>query len=1431
MHTFRLRHAVLTALVLGALVAPARADVLQVVSTDAHGLTVRVTTEAWSLAAPGADGRRKVIGVPDAHSLTDPGHALLPAYSALLLLPPDARPSVRVLSASAPVESTGVRLAIAGKPSFVPGPHQTFEPAMDDVAPVLDGAWPREPVSLGAMGAWRGRRYASLEVRPFQYDEAGATLRATASMLVRVEFNRPAGAAALPARATAPDPNADDVMRAAAINWDQGASWRLAPAADPAVARVSRGASIASTRALGFDETQPEVRVKLDSAGVWLLPFDQLAANGFPAGVPVAQVSVHRHEFLENSAVQPYATQEIPVEVEDANGNNVFDSGDRVWVYTRTWAQRSGASEYQRTWGDAEVVYATVRTAGGLRMATRPGWRGQVGLTPPASYPASEHWERNYASPMGFIDAATDTSQDLFPWTEITYYYDRQDTIQFTVNDIDTSHAVQMAVRWQGRTYGPHNQSAAIKNRNNVLTTAVDSLYWTDKQPRVGTGSVRGSAFSEGLNRFVTWGRGGNAYFGGPSPTGNFLDNAGLNWFETTYWRRYKAVHDVLACSSADATGEIQLHCTGMLADSLRVFDVTDPENPVRLLIDEAHVTRSAPISFDFQDSVATGAPHLYIVTGAQDPIAPSYGPRVPADDHFAAVTRLHLQDHVAGDYVIIVPEAFQSAMAPLVAMRQATGLRVVLATAEDVYDEFNGGRHSAAAIQRFVRYAYRRWNMRFLLLGGDGTMDPQQLVKDGSAFPQPYSGVDWIPVNPVAGPVTVSLGYEVTVSDNLYGMLTGNNDPILSSGPVIPEIMIGRLPANSLADMTAMVSKIVKFEDHTTDPAWRRNVLLVADDAYSGDSFFGGGGGGASGYCFKDYEQRFVRLSDKCRSVILNEAGLRRMNVISFNERYYLPNEAVTIGAFGDTCRNDRALTSTHTHAVATKAMFDDLNAGTLWWNYQGHANEGVLAHEGLYVNSGENPGADDKWQFGNTDQTGIWSAFSCHANMFARWNGKPTGATGGCIGEDLVTFPQRGCVASWASVCYEVVPADDSTHINVEFARSMFRDPPRDNQLWDHGSRVVLGEVIQATYLRYMTAVESRFSFFERGLATTYTLLGDPGLRVSIGLPQSTVWANDSATTDGQFVRLHTAGDTLTLVADLASTARLDSLGLWQVDGNLAPVGVAASQYSLSPTFPDTAGGGISGGRRFRLTYGTHLPASTRSYVFRVTDRDGLKTTYTVGFALDATLRVDGVAIHDGDDVSPTANLSLMLVSPAPLDPQTEITMTVNGVAQAFTAVAAPGDASGREWILSWTHPAYAKDDYVVETVVRGAANLTRRFKVSTATGDLRISNLFAFPNPFDNDGTTFTYQLLGSDPADVRVTVMTITGRRIWSQDLKGLAPGYHQLPWNGSDAEGDELANGVYFYRLSATSTSGRHADQLGRLVKLRKPRHVDVAATP
>jgi len=1409
--------ALVAALASTLLAVPVRAEGLRVLTSDARGVTLQVDAGRWALSAPRPDGRVVVIGVPLAHSLADPGHGLLPAYATMLAVPTDARPSVRVVSAGATQERTGVRLPIARRPGFRrQGGANDYEPTADDVAPIADGLWPPLQAQLAAPGAFRGRRLVGLEVRPFQYDDATGRLLVTPTMVVRVDFNRPAGAAALPVVATASDPQADAVLGSTVLNFAQARGWRVAPAgtARPLFgARAVRPAGAAA--ALAFDESGPEVRVRLDSTGVYRLPFDLLAAKGYPAATPIGQVSVHRHEFLEGASV-PYGTLELPVEVDDVNNNGVFDSGDQIWLYARTWAERSGASNPQRFWGDGEDVFVTVKTTGGLRMAQRPGWRNSAGPAPVTSYPYQQHWEVNDLNIMPFVTLPSDTTIDLYHWTDFIAYADRPDTITFGVNDIDTTHAVQFRTDLVGRAANTHFVWAQVKTPASVVTTVVDSVYWYGKQENLVQASLHGSALGEGTNRFLDWGKTDPVPY---DPVTNNQANVGLNWFEATYWRRLLAVHDRLSFNTAGASGEIQMHLDRFNADTIRVWDVTVPENPVRVVVDPSHESGGA---LDLQDSLASSEVHRYVATALQSPVDPAYGPMTPPAASFTRVNRLPIYPNTAGDYLMVVPEAFLAAAQPLIALRRSQGLSVVVATAEEMYDEFNGGRHSAAAVQRFANYAYTNWSSRFLLLFGDGTLDP--LNHFGKAGP------DWVPVNIVPGPVPVSEGYEITVSDNLYGCLTGNRDPIFGSGPVLPDLMVGRLPANTAADAQAMVTKLTGYEDLAGDQSWRLHSMLVSDDAYSSDDNFGVSGS-LNDYCFKDYEMHFVGLNEKVRSVMLDEAGLSQMNVEMFNERAYITNPAYYIvnGPL-DTCRIARTTIENFTNRSVTPVMFAHLNPGTLWMNFQGHANEYVLTHETLYQNNGDLQGSDDRWNFANDGRPVLWTAFSCHANMFARPEGGPSiYSLGGCLGEDMVNMnitghPTGGAVASWASSCYEVVPRDDSTHLNVALARALFSNPPND-PLLSGGSRVVLGEAISAAFVRFMPQVQSYP--YERGTPLTYTLLGDPATRISIGQPQLIVHANDTLVVDGTPVRLHSPLDTLRLVANLVSTVQLDSIGLFLNEGSGdAPVALAPGD--IVPAFPDTVNGGLYGGRRYDVTYLTHLKPETYHYVFFTRDHDGLEKRFTVQFQFDATVRANGAPIHDGDAVAPAAALSIMLVSPAPITPTTQVTLTVNGATVTADATPAPGDASGREWVLSWTHADYAPGPLKVIIAMAGGPTLEHNFNVTT--GALKISQMLAFPNPFDNDGTRWSFVIEGTEPSDVRITVMTISGRRIWTRDYRSLPPGYQQIPWDGHDQEGSEIANGTYFYRINASTGSGRHTDQVGRMVKLRKPRHVDLSTT-
>ena len=107
--------------------------------------------------------------------------------------------------------------------------------------------------------------------------------------------------------------------------------------------------------------------------------------------------------------------------------------------------------------------------------------------------------------------------------------------------------------------------------------------------------------------------------------------------------------------------------------------------------------------------------------------------------------------------------------------------------------------------------------------------------------------------------------------------------------------------------------------------------------------------------------------------------------------------------------------------------------------------------------------------------------------------------------------------------------------------------------------------------------------------------------------------------------------------------------------------------------------------------------------------------------------------------------------------------------------------------------------------------------------SSADFEVRNVANHPNPFPDGGETGTwlmFQLPG--PADVRIDIFTVGGRRIQTlDDIPGSA-GANQVYWNGLDHVGDELANGVYLYRISAVSESyrGDKAEAIGRAVIMR-----------
>jgi len=85
--------------------------------------------------------------------------------------------------------------------------------------------------------------------------------------------------------------------------------------------------------------------------------------------------------------------------------------------------------------------------------------------------------------------------------------------------------------------------------------------------------------------------------------------------------------------------------------------------------------------------------------------------------------------------------------------------------------------------------------------------------------------------------------------------------------------------------------------------------------------------------------------------------------------------------------------------------------------------------------------------------------------------------------------------------------------------------------------------------------------------------------------------------------------------------------------------------------------------------------------------------------------------------------------------------------------------------------------------------------------------ITNVLNYPNPFSTS-TQFVFTMTGSEQPDYfKIQILTITGKvvkEITSDEIGPMNIGRNvtAYAWDGKDRYGDQLANGVYLYRVVA-----------------------------
>lgn len=195
-----------------------------------------------------------------------------------------------------------------------------------------------------------------------------------------------------------------------------------------------------------------------------------------------------------------------------------------------------------------------------------------------------------------------------------------------------------------------------------------------------------------------------------------------------------------------------------------------------------------------------------------------------------ALIANQNLHAQATPTLLIITPAAWQNEAERLAKFRREQDkLTVLVATTQQVYNEFGSGQPDPSAIRDAVRYFYLRQpdQLRYVLLFGDATFDYRNI----SQLLTPTQLANTIPVYESRESLHPVLSYS---SDDYFGFMGVEEGewPETGSGDYQIDIGVGRLPVKSAEDAKTVVDKLIRY---SSDPSlvgdWQTRVMLIADD------------------------------------------------------------------------------------------------------------------------------------------------------------------------------------------------------------------------------------------------------------------------------------------------------------------------------------------------------------------------------------------------------------------------------------------------------------------------------------------------------------------------------------------------------------------------------------------------------------------------
>ena len=792
--------------------------------------------------------------------------------------------------------------------------------------------------------------------------------------------------------------------------------------------------------------------------------------------------------------------------------------------------------------------------------------------------------------------------------------------------------------------------------------------------------------------------------------------------------------------------------------------------------------------TFEFKDSLAY---REYVASNGGTFLSPQF---------IASVDHQNLHALPQADYLIVTHPNFKSQADRLADLHRGQGLTVHVATTGQIYNEFSSGGPDAVAIRSFAKMFYERAQAnpetapKYLLLFGDGTYDPKNRVPDNNNFVLTYQVVG--SENHISALVT----------DDFYGMLDDNE---AISGSDLLDIGIGRILASTITQADQQVDKIKHYMKNGSDLFANVGASCCLEDN--------------SLNTYGDWRQKYVQVADDEESgyFINNDTEPQyfytKENHTEMNcDKLYLDAYPQQTSAGGQR------------YPEIVSAISDRIQRGALIFNYVGHGGEVGLAEERVVTIPQIN-----SWN--NINALTLFVSATCE---FTKYD-DPARIS---AGEWVSLNPNGGAIAlmtTTRSVYFGV-----NTTTGNKFFQNVFKRNP-------DGSPLAFGDIVMRTKNETGSSDNKR----------SFTLIGDPALKIA--LPCLNI-VTDSI----NGISPELAVDTIRALSKVVVKGHIeDHLGNAIVGLNGVMTPSIFDKIKLQTTLgQDLYSPEIEYELQRNVIYKGKVSITDGLFEFSFVVPKDISLNYGkgkisyYGFAdqvdaggYDTSVVIGGIDLNGiSDAIGPEVILFMNdenFVSGGQTDfepilfakifDENGINTVGNGVGHDITAIL---DGNSSE-------PFILNDFYVADLDSYQSGEIrfqfgdltpgphTLEFKVwdvnnnsSKSTIDfvvvdnenLVLKNVLNYPNPFSSSTEFMFEHSFACNELEVQIQIFTVSGRLV--KTLSELIPtqGFRvsQIFWDGKDNYGDQLAKGVYIYRVKVKDTSGQTVEKTEKLVILK-----------